>query len=135
VPGLRNDCGNRSSVPARRAACARSARIASQRVLNLVPIQTIAGPYVKCPQRSAESRRDEGRRNTGKPNRSPMFLELVPRFGNRNWGRITGLSKPLRAAHSLKPPVLPADIYVSCRCRSGRGRTASQEPARAAGDR
>jgi hypothetical protein len=44
---------------------------------------------------------------------SDAILELVLRFGNRNWGPITGLSKPLRAAHSLKPPALPGDIYSS----------------------
>jgi hypothetical protein len=42
---------------------------------------------------------------------SDATLELVLRFGNRNWGCMTGLSKPLRAAHSLKPPALPGDIY------------------------
>jgi hypothetical protein len=36
---------------------------------------------------------------------------IARRFGHWNWGSVTGLSKPLRAAQSLKPPALPGDTY------------------------
>src|SRR5260370_34861108 len=38
---------------------------------------------------------------------------IARRFGHWNWGSVTGLSKPLRAAQSLKPPALPGDTYMA----------------------